>query len=183
MLRSVYEQAQVVFSGRYYTTINELTDQVPALRPQVLWRAALEVARLGDFNADKVLCEEDKGAPLGTVVSLVTGLPLAIARWYPYAMPVGIKVPIDSEYFVGDLYVNGIEAGDRVTIVDDTISSGGTLISLIEAVRRAGAEVHDAVALVEKVDNGGVAKVAQATGVRIKTGMRIRIIDRRVIVL
>src|SRR3712207_7915708 len=42
---------------------------------------------LGRFDTDKLLVEEDKGALLGAAVALGSGLPLAVARWYPYSLP------------------------------------------------------------------------------------------------
>jgi adenine/guanine phosphoribosyltransferase-like PRPP-binding protein len=39
--------------------------------------------RIGSFNSTKILSEEDKGAPLATAVSLMTGTPLCMVKWYP----------------------------------------------------------------------------------------------------
>jgi len=87
----------------------------------------------------------------------MTNLPLAIARWYPYSLDEHneIKVDLTSEYFTGDLYLNGVSPGDRVAIVDDTISTGGALIALIKAIRDAGADVTEAICVIEKLGNGG----------------------------
>jgi adenine phosphoribosyltransferase len=76
MIKNVYETARVVNSGNHLTTVNELTDQIPALRPKVLWKAALEIVKMGSFAWIKILCEEDKGGPIGTAVSLITDIPL-----------------------------------------------------------------------------------------------------------
>ena len=80
--------------------------------------AATGILRLGDFACDKVLVEEEKGAALGGVVALKAGLPLAMARRYNYDIP-SFNVPLQSEYIEGQLYVNGIEPGDRVTVIDE----------------------------------------------------------------
>lgn len=181
-LRKVYERARVVHSGRYPTTVNEFTDQLPALRPRVLWEAALAVVQRADPDCTKVLVEEDKGAPLGTVVALILGLPLAMARRYTYD-PGSHRVDYESEYVAGDLRVNGIEPGDRVLIVDDTISTGGVLVALISAVEEIGATLGDVVAVIEKVDNKGVERVQDATGVTVKTILQITIDGSSVVVL
>ncbi|HEU0074854.1 MAG TPA: phosphoribosyltransferase family protein [Dehalococcoidia bacterium] len=181
-LRTVYQHAGVVFSGRFETTVNELTDQLPALRPEIMAEAADEILRIGDFDCDKLLVEEEKGAALGGVVALKAGLPLAMARRYNYDIP-SFKVPLESEYIEGHLYVNGIQPGDRVIVIDDTISTGGTLIALLRAVRELGAVIHDVVALVEKVDNHGVERVLKETGITVKTLLKIQIVDGRVVVL
>ncbi|MDT4842000.1 Orotate phosphoribosyltransferase [compost metagenome] len=185
LLKDVYTSAKVVKSGNHFTTVNEFTDQLPALRPKVLWEAALEVVKAGNFNVDKIVTEEDKGTPLATLVSVMTNTPLAIARWYPYSLGTHneVKVKIESEYFRGDLYLNGVLPGDTVAIIDDTISTGGALIALIKAIREAGGTVGEVVCVVEKVDNRGVERVLKETGITVKTIMKISVAEAGVQVL
>lgn len=186
LLKEVYENANVVSSGSHFTTVNEFTDQIPALRPSVLWEAALEVVKAVDFSkATKIVTEEDKGAPLATAVSLITGLPLAMARWYPYDLSSAspITVDIQSEYFTGTLFLNGIEKDDNVVIVDDTISTGGALISLIEAINRSGATIEDVICVIEKDGNNGKERVKLATDMNVKTIQKIRVSKDKVEVL
>lgn len=183
LLREVYEKATVVKSGTYYTSVNELCDQMPALRPDVLWAATRELLRLGTFEGNKILSEEDKGAPLATALSLTTGMPLCMARWYPYAIPGQLEISMKNEYFSGKLYLNGVAPGDKLILIEDTISTGGTMIALIEAARALGAEVVEALALVEKFENDGCEKVRAATGVAVKTAMKISVKETGVAVL
>ncbi|HEV8028790.1 MAG TPA: hypothetical protein VGP50_15260, partial [Stellaceae bacterium] len=98
-----------------------------------------------------------------------------MARWYKYELGGEQSIEIQSEYFAGHLFVNGVERGDRVAIIEDTISTGGTLIGLIGAVKEAGATVASAIALVEKTDNCGVRRVHDATGVTVTTIMKIAV--------
>jgi adenine phosphoribosyltransferase len=175
LLEAVYRNAPAVRSGRHYTTVNEFTDQTPALRPEVLVEARDRLCAMGTFEADKILVEEDKGAIIGSAVALHKGLPLAVARWYTYDLVDSIAVPIESEYFVGKLYVNGISPGDRVVIVDDTISTGGTLAALIKAVETAGAKVVEVLVVVEKVDSGGVRRIRREFGLSVRSVMRITV--------
>jgi adenine phosphoribosyltransferase len=182
LLNEVYRNAGVVDSGRYATTVNEFTDQLPALRPAVLQEAARAVSEVAPSAFTKVVVEEDKGVPLGAAVSLNTGVPLAVAREYTYELP-SHRVDYASEYKDGALYLNGVVAGDRALIVDDTISTGGVLVALIGAVRELGAEVAGVVAVVDKVQNGGVARVLKETGVEIQTLLPIEIVDGRVVVV
>jgi cysteine synthase A len=181
LLEQIYEGAPTVFSGSYRTTINELTDQRPALRPEILAEAVGRLVGLGTFSAaTKLLVEEDKGAILAGPVCLATGLPLAVARWYPYDLPAEAGKPpsvveITTEYYTGHLYLNGITPGDRVIIIDDTVSTGGTLVALIEAVRRSGAEVLEALVVTEKPANGGAAAVLARCGVQVKPVLRVAV--------
>ncbi len=175
LLEEVYKAARVVHSGRALTTVNEFTDQLPALRPEVLIEVAQALIRNMDLGASKIVTEEDKGAPLATAVSLLSGIPMAMARWYSYSLGDlnEKKVNIKSEYFEGCLYLNGINSGDRVVIVDDTLSTGGAIIALIEAVRRCEGEVIDVICAVEKLGGNGVDNVFSKTGIRVKTIMKI----------
>jgi adenine phosphoribosyltransferase len=182
-LRKVYENARVVRSGKHLTTVNELCDQVPALRPEVLRAAVDEALEFGTFGATKILTEEDKGAPIATALSLEVGLPLCMARWYPYEIPSQIKVNIDSEYFSGSLFLNGIERGDKILIIEDTLSTGGTMVALIEAVIKAGADVVGAIAIIEKEANGGHDFVWLKTGVDVKTCLKIHVTEAGVEIL
>jgi adenine phosphoribosyltransferase len=169
-------------SGRHLTTVNEFTDQIPALRPELLTEARDRLLALGPMiDTDKILVEEDKGAILGGAVCLATGLPLAVARWYSYNLADAgpevrdfvIEVPLDSEYFAGRLFVNGINRDDRVTIVDDTISTGGTLAALISAVHKAGATVAEVRVVIEKVAAGGVERINAQFGIPVRSVMRV----------
>ena len=179
LLEQVYDGAPTVRTGRHLTTVNEFTDQQPALRPEVLAEARDRLVALGRFDTDKILVEEDKGALLAAAVALSTWMPLAVARWYPYAMPVGgdgtppIEVDIDSEYFTGRLFVNGVSHGDRITIVDDTLSTGGTLDALIQAVQQVGATVEEILVVVEKVAGGGRERIRARHGIEVRSALRI----------
>ncbi len=177
VLCEVYENARVVRSGKHLTTVNELCDQVPALRPSVLKAAVEQALTFGTFGANKIFTEEDKGAPIAAAMSLATNLPLCMARWYPYEIEGQVKVDIKSEYFSGSLFMNGINRGDKILIIEDTLSTGGTMIALIEAVQKAGAEVVGAIAIVEKVANEGHDNVWIKTGIDVKTCLKINVTE------
>ncbi|WP_445373634.1 adenine phosphoribosyltransferase [Photorhabdus tasmaniensis] len=185
LLKDIYENARVVNSGKTLTTVNEFTDQLPALRPEVLIEVAHKIIQLMDLEIDKIVTEEDKGAPLATAISLFTGIPLAMARWYPYCLDElnHNVVQISSEYFEGKMYLNGIEPGDRVAIIDDTLSTGGAVISLIESVQKSGGEVKDVICVVEKIQNNGKMKVKDKTGIEVKTIMKIYLENEKVTVI
>ena len=156
--------------------VNSLTEQVPAPAPLVLAEAAKSIISMGNFSeATKIVGEEEKGAILVAAVSLSTNLPFGMARWYPNGLDGQIVVPFDCEYYEGKLYLNGVEPGEKVIIVDDMVSTGGTLIGLIEAVESAGAEIVDIVCLAEKLEYEGVAKVKAATGHDVKSVVKLSV--------
>lgn len=181
LIADVYSRAFAVPSGKgRMTTVNELTDQMPAARPEVL-RSAVEVlVHIADLPplATKVLSEEDKGAVLAGMFSshLFVFLPLAMARHnVPYDIPGSIVVPLSMEYMDGQLTVNGVKKGDQLILIDDTLASGGTMISLIKAARAAGAEVVDVRVVIEKIGYGGREAVLAQTGLDVKAGLGIQV--------
>ena len=110
---------------------------------------------------------------------------MAMARWYPYSLGELNEsvVNISSEYFEGKMYLNGINRGDRIAIIDDTLSTGGAVISLIESIKSSGGEVVDVVCAVEKIQNDGSSNVFKRTGINVKTIMKIVLSEDKVEVL
>jgi hypothetical protein len=72
----------------------------------------------------------------------------------------------------------GVRPGDRVLLVDDLTSTGGTLVALARAVALAGGEVIEVLTIGEKTENGGRAFVAEALGLAIKTIVETDLVDR-----
>ena len=76
--------------------------------------------------------------------------------------------------------VNGITKGMRVTVVDDVVSTGGTLDALIHTLQRAGAVIVDVLVPVNK--SSGTDIVLRSTGVKVKTMVSVRVEDGKVVV-
>ncbi len=173
----VYLKATTVKSGRHFTTVNELTDQLPATEPGTLTAALQLLLDLGPITGNTVLSEEDKGAVLAGLFSVAANLPLAMARHYTYGaqlLPSGaVIVPVAMEYLDGHLMVNGITPGDEVLLIDDTLSTGGTAISLIRAVRAMGAYVVEMRVVTEKLGFGGRGKIMNEVGLNVKAAIGI----------
>lgn len=66
----------------------------------------------------------------------------------------------------------GLKAGDRVVIVDDVITSGGSSIRAVEAVRELGCQVVQVLALVDRLQ--GAAKAFAEHGLVFQSVFTIR---------
>jgi phosphoribosylanthranilate isomerase len=176
LLEASFHDQPLITVGKYQFILNPLTEQVPATPPELLREAATRVLRAANLEGvNKIVGEEDRGAILVAAVSLASNLPLALARWNPSGVPGQIAVEFAMEYTQGTLYLNGVQRGDQVLIVDDLISTGGTLVALIRAVRQAGAQIRDVVCVAEKIEYGGVARVCAETGLAVKTLVKISV--------
>lgn len=176
LLRQALDDRELVaIDGRKFI-INPITEQVPATAAELLHQAAERVFGAADFGrGTKIVGEEDKGGVLVAAVSLVSGLPFGLARWYPSGLKGQVSVDFESEYAQGRIYLNGVDRGDKVIIVDDLISTGGTMIALISAIKRAGADVADIICLAEKIEYEGCRRVKEATGLDVKCLLQVSI--------
>ena len=150
-LRASLKAAPVIWKGDYPYFIHPITDGVPRMDPAVL-QAITELAqqRVNWSDVDVLLGIEAMGLPLSAPLSMATGVPLVIARKRSYGLPGEVGIDQTTGYSKGAMYLNDLKPGERVAIVDDVLSTGGTLEAVIEGVRRAGAAVTDIIAVVEK---------------------------------
>ncbi|HAN92929.1 MAG TPA: orotate phosphoribosyltransferase, partial [Nitrospira sp.] len=70
------------------------------------------------------------------------------------------------DHGLGRLVEGVVQAGDRALIVDDVLTSGGSVLKAIAAAREAGLKVTDAVVIVDRKEQDGRARV-EATGVKV----------------
>lgn len=160
--------------GNYNFLINSLTEQIPATSTSLLRAACSELSkRVNLKKTNKLATEEDKGAILVAGVSLLTGLPFGMARWQPNGLENQTAESFKMEYATGELYLNGILPSDRITIVDDFVSTGGTLIALIKTIQRIGAKITGIVCVAEKINYGGIERIKKETGHDVITLLKI----------
>ena len=151
-----------------------LTDNIPPLTHE-LAQAVCLLARLHiEHHAQATLGvgEEDRGAMIVADILAQYRLPRTLARWSPSGVPGEIAVGLANEYIEEgstQVYLNGVRRGDKVLIVDDLISTGGTLCALIEAVRLAGGEILEVFTVGEKTENDGRRYLRERSGLAVKT--------------
>ncbi|MCB2178374.1 adenine phosphoribosyltransferase [bacterium] len=176
LVRAAFGNKPLLDFGEYKFLVNPLTEQIPATSSELLLAATNWLLEVGNFQAaNKIAGEEDKGAILVASTSLGSGLPFGMARWYPSGLEGQVGVDFVMEYASGRMFLNGVEKGDRVIIVDDMISTGGTMLALIEAVEKAEATIVDIVCVAEKVEYQGVDRIMQETGHQVKTLLQVSV--------
>jgi orotate phosphoribosyltransferase len=65
------------------------------------------------------------------------------------------------DHGLGKLIEGAVRAGDRALIVDDVLTSGGSLLKAIAAARQAGLVVSQALVIVDRKEQDGRARVEQ----------------------
>ena len=180
LVQSAFDNKPLIPFGDFNFLVNPLTEQIPATTSELLRAATEWLVNVGDFQkATKIAGEEDKGAILVASTSLETGLPFGMARWYPSGLEGQVGVDFEMEYASGSLFLNGIEKGDKVIIVDDMISTGGTMLAMIESVEKAEATIVDIICVAEKVEYRGVDRIREETGYTVKTLLKVSVSGER----
>lgn len=177
-LRDSLTDVPIVSMDEYQYFIHPLTDGVPRIDPALLRDVTNEIIRRVAFDdIDVILVPEAMGIHLGTALSLQVDVPLAIARKRSYGLDGEVSVAQVTGYDENDLYINGIDAEDRVLVVDDVISTGGTMSALIDAVTKIGAQLEQIIVVFEK-DGGKPAAIPESAPVDSLLG--VSIVDDRV---
>lgn len=145
------ETCPIVKRGEYNYFIHPISDGVPIVEPELLREvAALMLRNLDLDHADKLVVAEAMGIHIGVALSLITDLPLTIVRKRRYDLPGELALHQTTGYSKGELYLNGIEEGDRVVIVDDVFSTGGTMKALLKGLEQKGAEIVDILVVIKR---------------------------------
>ncbi|MBL6734189.1 MAG: purine phosphoribosyltransferase family protein [Candidatus Poseidonia sp.] len=182
-LRESLQAAPVIWKGDYPYFIHPITDGVPRMHPDVLTAITkLVVDRVNWEGVDLLLGIEAMGLPLTAPLSMATGIPLVIARKRSYGLEGEVEIDQSTGYSKGAMYLNNLKEGERIAILDDVLSTGGTLEAVIEGVRRAKAEVTDIVAVVEK--GGGLKRLQEKyPNIRIQSLVRLEMDGDKVVLL
>ncbi|NDJ36488.1 MAG: orotidine-5'-phosphate decarboxylase [Chloroflexi bacterium] len=147
-VRSLLEETGCVQRGTFTLASGATSDiyvdlRLLAAHPRALARIAALLA-LDRPAVDVLATIPTAGLPLGTALSLHTGLPLAYIR--QRAKDYGRGKRIEGAR---------IEPGQRVLLLDDVISPGGSKEAAITAIRAAGADVVALAVVVDRREQPG----------------------------
>jgi len=147
------ETCPMVKRGEYNYFIHPITDGVPIMDPALLREVCTAMVKVLDLGSvDKIVVVEAMGIHIGSILSVMTDIPMTIMRKRAYKLPGEIAVHQTTGYSKGELYLNGVYNGDRVVIIDDVVSTGGTMRALLKALEIAGAEVVDVCIAIQRGD-------------------------------
>lgn len=154
-MRESLRDAPVVEMEGYQYFVHPVTDGLPELDPALMREIVVGVLRVADLDGiDKILAPEAMGIHVATAVSLAIDVPVVVIRKKSYGFPSEVSVQQVTGYSENELFVNNVGEGDRVLLLDDVVSTGGTLKAITEALDSVGAEVVDTVAVIQKGDVG-----------------------------
>ena len=146
-------EAPIIEKDGYHYFVHPISDGVPMLEPSLLREIVIKIIRKAQLeDVDKIVTPAAMGIHISTAVSLMTDIPLVVIRKRKYGLAGEVSLHQETGYAEGEMYINDVEAGDRVLILDDLLSTGGTLAAVTAALGEIGADIVDIVVVVRKAD-------------------------------
>ena len=143
--------APIIWKGDYPYFIHPLTDGVPRLDPSVLTAVVELIEATVDWDSvELILGIEAMGLPLTSPLSMRNNRPQVVVRKRSYDLEGELAIDQSTGYSKGSMYLNDIQEGERILIVDDVLSTGGTLDAIIKGVESLGAIIESVIVVVEK---------------------------------
>ena len=128
------KKSPIINKNGYNYIIHPITDGIPYIEPELLDEVVNEIEK-NMPKVNKIVTIEAMGIPIATSLSLKTGIPFTIIRKRKYGLPGEIEVVQKTGYSESKLYINGLEENEDIIIVDDVLSTGGTLKAVVNAIK------------------------------------------------
>ena len=168
-----FDKKPVSFIRDRNYVINSICDHEPETSYKLMEDIVENLSRLTDFSkADKIVGEEDRGGYIAALLAYTNKKSLGMVKWYQVRSGKNIKVKFKNAYTEGEMYLYGVNKSDRVIIVEDMVDSGGTIISMIKLLKKAGAKIIDIIAIAEKEEYEGIKRIKEETGIEVKILLR-----------
>jgi adenine phosphoribosyltransferase len=173
--------APIIEKDGYHYFVHPVSDGVPMLEPGLMREIVVRIVRKADLEGvDKIIAPEAMGIHIATAVSLSTDIPLVVVRKREYGLDGEVPISQVTGYSENEMYINRVSEGDRVLVLDDVLSTGGTLSALLGALADMGVDVADTIAVIKKV--GGENQI-EADGFDVKTLVNVDVVDGEVVIV
>jgi adenine phosphoribosyltransferase len=173
--------ARIVDRGGYPYFVHPLTDGVPRVDPALLAEVVEALAARVPRECRLLVTAEAMGIHLTACLGQRLSVPFVVARKRPYRLPGETHADQHTGYGQSTLHLNDVDPGEHVTIVDDVVSTGGTLRALVTALRARGAHVDKILVVLNKDQD--LAALGHELDVPIEALATVRVADGRLEVL
>ncbi|SIR84648.1 adenine phosphoribosyltransferase [Aquipseudomonas alcaligenes] len=122
------------------------------------------IQRYVEADFSHVAAMDARGFLIGSVIAYELNKPLILFRKQGKLPADVLSESYQTEYGEAllEVHSDSLCDGDRVLIFDDLIATGGTLLAAARLVRRLGAQVYEAAAIIDLPELGGSQKLQDA---------------------
>lgn len=175
-------ECPVVKKGDYFYFVHPISDGVPLVEAELLNSIMDYIVDNFDLSkVEKIVGVESMGIPLATALSIKTNIPFVIVRKRSYGLEGEKQVYQETGYGKSELFINGLKRDDNVLLIDDVVSTGGTLTSIITALDEIGVNLIHIIVPIEKDD--GRLIVENKTNHKLETLVKIKMVDGKVTIV
>ncbi|MFP3871378.1 MAG: orotate phosphoribosyltransferase [Candidatus Natronoplasma sp.] len=156
MLKKMLEDCGAIKYGDFTLTSGKKSSyyvdiKLASTDPEILKRIAKEMAP--EVEGKKIAGMELGAVPLAAALSLEKGLPYIMVRKKSKGHGTGGRIE------------GKLEDGEKVTVVEDVTTTGGSSVETVEVLREAGAEVNKVLVVVDRKE--GAEKKLEDIGVQL----------------
>lgn len=177
-LTEAFLNSPVVDMNGYKYFINPVSDGIPRTDSELLKEIVEGMVERSDRDYDIILAPEAMGIPLAVGISLRTGIPYSVIRKRRYGLEGEIALDQSTGYSKSPMYINGVKPGDRIAIVDDVVSTGGTLRAVVDALGSKGVTVSEISVVFNKSED--IDSISRELGVPIRYLISVGVTDEGV---
>lgn len=146
-------------SSSYYLDLRVVPSDPEAYRLAISAYLA-EVKEMGEKDFDVVAGVATAGVTISSPLAYLLGKPMVYVRRE------------EKGHGLAKLVEGAVRPGWRALVVDDLVTTGGSILSAVEALRRAGCVADDALVLVDRLE-GGKANLARS-GVKLASFIDVK---------
>ncbi|UCJ16079.1 adenine phosphoribosyltransferase [Pseudomonas sp. MM211] len=119
------------------------------------------IQRYVEADFSHVGAMDARGFLIGSIIAYELNKPLVLFRKQGKLPADVLSQGYQTEYGEAflEVHADSLCEGDNILIVDDLIATGGTLLAAVQLVKRMGASLHEAAAIIDLPELGGSRKL------------------------